>query len=659
MAKSLTGVNALFLFVNDFTGDGNYDILFSRSNEFVPILLAGDASGLEYTYTPTTGSVSFFPGNRAGSDQPIDIDSDGDLDVVFTTGFYDARNFDVTQVLVNDGLGNFSLTGYTLQRQEGKYSDLQPLRQNAVGGAMVGDYNRDGRLDFAALTNSVNFNGVTVALGTRPGEFMANPTIPTDDNSPFGNFLYAEDFNGDGYQDLLSMPGRGMRLGNGDGTFRDRFPATDVGGGDGGALIEDFNQDGILDLVYSRSYQYVSALGNGDGTFEVIYRGSHNGFYQTSTMQAGDFNKDGLPDFIAKFSVESFLDVMLNDPLNPGTFTRSQQVPMEGIGGLARGYGGAVTLGDFNSDGILDMVIADARPGEWKRLITYSGRGDGTFVISHEQADFRDGSFPNWVKSGDLNNDGHRDVLTLASTGIAIHLGKGDGAFLTPTYIPENGCFGGVFCHSDYDWGHVVDIDSDGNLDLVMTTQATWNLAVRLGHGDGTFAAPQNWQTHSYPVTPDFADLDNDGHLDVVHWTDGGGYGSIFYGARDGLVDMTSADLNGDGNMEVLAVNAANDRLKLFVGNNLGELSRIPDLQTGRAPSAVAVADLDRNQSMELITANRSGRSISVFTGSLQRSTWPSSTQLGRVRSMSQLGISIKTNIPMSSSSTPRTLSGS
>ncbi len=41
-------------------------------------------------------------------------------------------------------------------------------------------------------------------------------------------------------------------------------------------------------------------------------------------------------------------------------------------------------------------------------------------------------------------------------------------------------------------------------------------------------------------------------------------------------VDLVSTDINGDGNTDVLAVNAANDRLKLFVGNNLGELHRIP-----------------------------------------------------------------------------------
>ncbi len=57
------------------------------------------------------------------------------------------------------------MTGYTLQRNEDSYSDLQPLSVLNVWGVVVGDYNRDGRLDFATLANSGDFNGVSIALG--------------------------------------------------------------------------------------------------------------------------------------------------------------------------------------------------------------------------------------------------------------------------------------------------------------------------------------------------------------------------------------------------------------------------------------------------------------------------------------------------------------
>ncbi len=260
--------------------------------------------------------------------------------------------------------------------------------------------------------------------------------------------------------------------------------------------------------------------------------------------------------------------------------------------------------------------MADARPGEWKRLITYSGQGDGTFAVMHEQADYSDGASPNFLKSGDFNEDGFLDVVTFSSSTVVVHMGKGDGTFYKPVLLPESGCGGSSSCVADNDWGHLADIDRDGHLDLVFNTSRSSSISIRLGHGDGTFSPPQSWQSHVPPSAPVFADFDNDGYLDIAHATNGS-IASIYFGARDGLVDLISTDINGDGNTDVLAVNESNDRLKLFVGNNLGELRRIPDLQTGRAPLAVAVADLDRNQSLEIITANRSGRSISVFSGSV------------------------------------------
>ncbi len=133
---------------------------------------------------------------------------------------------------------------------------------------------------------------------------MANPSINIVGTiSTFNNRVHAADFNGDGFQDLLAMPTRSMRLGNGDGTFRNPFPAVAISASDL-LLIEDFNKDGIPDILFNRSYEYVAAMGNGDGTFAITYRGGHSNFYDASTLQSADFNNDGYMDFIAKFSVE-------------------------------------------------------------------------------------------------------------------------------------------------------------------------------------------------------------------------------------------------------------------------------------------------------------------------------------------------------------------
>ncbi len=59
----------------------------------------------------------------------------------------------------------------------------------------------------------------------------------------------------------------------------------------------------------------------------------------------------------------------------------------------------------------------------------------------------------------------------------------------------------------------------------------------------------------------------------------------FYYGTRNGLVDQLAVDLDSDGNEEVLAVNEANDRLKIFTGDNLDRLNRQTDCSRPRATS--------------------------------------------------------------------------
>ena len=100
---------------------------------------------------------------------------------------------------------------------------------------------------------------------------------------------------------------------------------------------------------------------------------------------------------------------------------------------------------------------------------------------------YNTGIAPEDVASGDLNGDGHPDLVTTSSfaANISVFLNKGDGTFQPrQTYL------------TDYRPYKVVlrDINKDGNLDALITVGANLGLDLLLGNGDGTF------QPKSHPV---------------------------------------------------------------------------------------------------------------------------------------------------------------
>jgi hypothetical protein len=168
-----------------------------------------------------------------------------------------------------------------------------------------------------------------------------------------------------------------------------------------------------------------------------------------------------------------------------------------------------------------------------------------------------------------------------------------------------------------------VDINEDGKLDIVTTSNQRNSFSVLLGNGRGGLAPGP---TTTFPAGQGryafaFGDLDGDGHLDVVTANSGGGLSSepcnvvVLRGDGKGSFKKLTethvppgtrwialGDLNGDQRRD-LALNHNGDQLSILLNQGGGMFTSGSTYDLGAGAFAVTVADVDQDKRNDLIVA--------------------------------------------------------
>ena len=350
----------------------------------------------------STGGVSF-----------ADIDGDGDADVIVTNGYDVSSSSPAPQdnkFYENRGGVFVAMAPEGLAEIEGYGS-----------GSVWADFDNDGDMDgfLANQRDQRNFYVEQLSPEGRALKFASMDTAPLTTDGGWSYSVAAADADNDGYLDVyvsnggLAHSGVNFFYRNEGGEkfakIEDQVLATEDQPS-GGAVWADYDNDNDQDLFVANR-----APNNPELNRLALYR--NDGDFKFTRIDA---------------------DAISEDPM----------LPM------------SVALGDIDNDGDLDLYAGNLS-GLANKL--YENRGDGTFAAIDAGAATREPGFTYAVSFGDLDNDGDLDLVA-ANWGASSHIYLNDGSGFFTRLAPE------AYVASVHHGSSVAiaDTDLDGDLDILI-----------------------------------------------------------------------------------------------------------------------------------------------------------------------------------------------
>jgi len=357
----------------------------------------------------------------------------------------------------------------------------------------------------------------------------------------------------------------------------------------GGAIADDFDDDGFLDIVVS---------GWDPGEQLRYFHNDGNGKFTERTEQAGLLGITGGLNLVqTDYDNDGDIDIFV---LRGAWLEKRGQHPNSLLRNDGHGYFRDVTLksgladvsfptqtaswADYDNDGDLDVYIGN----EEVPCQLFKNQGDGTFVDVAESAGVTNGPYTKGVIWGDYDGDRYPDLyVSNFETPNHLYHNKRDGSF--EEVAGKLGVTRPIASFPAWFW----DFDNDGKLDLYVSSFKTGVEYVAAdylrrphhselaclyqGDGQGGFkdvAVEQNLVRVTQTMGANFGDLDNDGFLDFYLGTGYPQYDglmpNVMYRNRGGtgFSDVSTAggfshlqkghgiafgDLDNDGDQDVFA----------------------------------------------------------------------------------------------------------
>ncbi len=531
-----------------------------------------------------------------------DIDGDNDLDLISANG--SLNNFDSITWYENiDGLGNFG-------------NQQLIAITNGANSVYAGDIDNDGDID--VVSASSNFIEEVVWYENVNGEGLFEEKQIIANNAHFTD-IELSDIDNDGDLDLITTSGWNQEptvvawYKNDDGLGNFGSKRTIViqswAYGFNNVFTTDIDNDGDQDIVTSfNSTQITSKIywhenfgNNIFGTPQIISLDS-----KTNHIFPADIDNDGDIDIVSSSYINDTVSWHENID-GQGSFG-DQNI----ITDIANGAN-SVCAGDIDGNNTIDIISSSTKDD---KIAWYKNTlGDGNFgeqqIISHNFADAISSVF-----LADIDNDGFDDLIT--SSG-------GDDKIAWYKALDDQGNFGNqkiLTVNADTASSvYVEDLDGDNDLDIVFGSRNDDKIGwFENLDGLGNFSEEQIISTDGAGII--FAkDIDLDGDIDLITtyfytnkvvWFENLDGQATFSTANNitlpsnhkvNNIDVT--DFNGDGKLDIVTAAFQTDTVGLLINNGNGGFNPLQIINTIDGVTNVFASDLDNDGDQDIISSSK------------------------------------------------------
>lgn len=665
------------IYAGDLDGDGKTDIAIANTGLSTLSVFFNTASPGTITTASFAAKVDFTTGTNPWGITAADIDGDGKPDLVTANS-----GTNTISVLRNIATSGTITTGSFASKVDFTVG-------TAPRDIAAGDLNGDGKPDitvvnstsntFSALTNTATSGVInTSSFGTKFD--MTTGTLPTG--------VAIADFDGDKKPEIFVANNTSGTI----SVYRNNLllqqpvittvtPATAIPGATVTITGYGFNSTAANNTVYfgatkatvlSGSSTTLSVTLPTDATFEpitvfnsgtsligkqqsafvpVFDNSSYQNFpnfapktdFTTNTntnggMAFGDIDGDGKTDMIAVNNTSGTLQIFRNTSTT-GSLTASSfasPVSFTGVSGINN-----IKLADVNGDGKLDIVSVNGLS-----FSVFANNATSGSITTSSLATRKDVTTPNTVSDlalADFDKDGKLDIAMIsnASAVVLVYKNNTSGGILAfaNSFSTSIGTPRGIYAG---------DIDGDGKPDIAITNNSANTVSVLMNNAlpglinSSSFASAVTFTTGTNPTGITGADLDGDGKSDLITANTGlntisvlrntATAGTITTSSFAGKVDfttgsfpryLTAGDVNGDGKPDIVTANSSSNTCSIFINNatsgtiNSSSLATKSDVPTGISPYYPVLADIDGDYKPDLMVVNTGALTVSVLRNNM------------------------------------------